>query len=257
MRPANIWQIGRLTLCEWTRKKVFYMFFIVALAFFGLAFTLNFFNLGPQARFTMDLSLTAMGLFTAILSLGLSLSAIPQDLENKTAWCLLSRPVSRFDYLCGKFLGTVLLILIILSILTVELVVVTFLKENRLHWTILQAGLLLWVESLVLTAVVLTFSLPFSPPMNAAFSSFVYAVGHLSSTYIQALSQESRNVAGGIPVLLLKLALPQLQYFDLKSAVVQGYPVPLGYTGEAVLYGLLYALMVLLLGELLLSRKDL
>src|SRR5207247_7047387 len=104
--------LARNTLTELTRQKVFYVLLIFALVLIGSSVFMARFTFQQEFQILKDISLGAMSIFTSLLAIVAAARLIPQDVEDRTVYTILAKPVPRFEYLLGKLLGVLLLLLI-------------------------------------------------------------------------------------------------------------------------------------------------
>src|SRR5207248_10914013 len=110
--PARIFAITGNTLTDLTRQKVFYFLLIFALILIGSSVFLARFTFQQEFQILKDVSLGAMSIFTSLLAILAAARLIPQDIEDRTIYTILAKPVPRFEYLLGKIGGVLLLLAI-------------------------------------------------------------------------------------------------------------------------------------------------
>src|SRR5438067_1297516 len=124
--PARIRAISATTLLELVRLKVFYFLLVFALLIIGSsAFTARL-SFQEQFQVLKDVSLGAMSIFSWLLAVLATAMLLPKDIEDRTLYTILAKPVPRFEYLLGKFLGVLLLLFIALSLMSAVFVVVLY-----------------------------------------------------------------------------------------------------------------------------------
>src|SRR5246500_4550816 len=116
--PARIFAIASNTLTELTRQKVFYVVLIFALVLIGSSVFMARFSFQQEFRILKDISLGAMSIFSSLLAIVAAARLIPQDITDRTVYTILAKPVPRFEYLLGKLLGVLLLLLISLVVMS-------------------------------------------------------------------------------------------------------------------------------------------
>jgi hypothetical protein len=134
---ARVYAIASNTLLELVRLKVFYFILIFALVVFGFSLTTVKLSFQEQIPALKHLCLGAMSLFTWLLGLLATAMLLPKDIEERTLYTILAKPVPRFEYLLGKLLGVFALLFVALTLMVVMFVAVLY----RLEWVALQATL--------------------------------------------------------------------------------------------------------------------
>src|SRR5947199_2935936 len=118
------------TLTELTRLKVFYVLLIFALLFIGSSMFMAQFSFQQEFQILKDVSLGAMSIFTSLLAIVATARLIPQDIEDRTVYTILAKPVPRFEYVLGKIAGVLLLLAISTLVMSGEFLVVLYLREQ-------------------------------------------------------------------------------------------------------------------------------
>src|SRR3954468_3696208 len=98
--------ITATTLTDLTRQKVFYVVLIFALLLIGSSVFMARFTFQQEFQILKDISLGAMSIFSSLLAIVATARLIPQDVEDRTVYSILAKPVSRFEYLLGRLSGT-------------------------------------------------------------------------------------------------------------------------------------------------------
>src|SRR5712671_4436469 len=117
--PARVFAITTNTLTELTRLKVFYVLLLFALLLIGSSVFMAQFTFQQEFQILKDVSLGAMSIFTSLLAIVATARLIPQDIEDRTVYTILAKPVPRFEYLLGKIAGVLLLLAISVAVMTV------------------------------------------------------------------------------------------------------------------------------------------
>src|SRR2546421_628999 len=128
--PARIFAITTNTLTNLTRQKVFYVVLIFALLLIGSSVFMARFTFQQEFQILKDISLGAMSIFSSLLAIVATARLIPQDIEDRTVYTILAKPVPRFEYLLGKLFGVLLLLAISIVLMSALFVAVLYLREQ-------------------------------------------------------------------------------------------------------------------------------
>src|SRR5436189_2584048 len=128
--PARIFAISINTLTELTRQKAFYVLLIFALLLIGCSVFMARFTFQQEFQILKDISLGAMSIFSSLLAIVATARLIPQDIEDRTLYTILAKPVPRFEYLLGKLLGVLLLLLISTLLMSAMFAFALYTKEH-------------------------------------------------------------------------------------------------------------------------------
>ncbi len=107
-RPFSLWRIRAITantLTELTRLKVFYVLLVFALVLIGSSIFMAQFSFQQEFQILKDVSLGAISLFTSLLAIVATARLLPQDIEDRTLYTILAKPVPRFEYVLGRITG--------------------------------------------------------------------------------------------------------------------------------------------------------
>ena len=128
--PSRIWAIATNTLLELFRLKVFYFLLIFALLLIGSSAFMIDFTFQEQFELLKDVSLGAMSIFSWLLSVLATAMLLPKDIEDRTLYTILAKPVPRFEYLIGKLLGVLLLLFISTLVMSVIFVITLYTRQQ-------------------------------------------------------------------------------------------------------------------------------
>src|SRR6202040_1236219 len=136
---TRVFAITTNTLTELTRQKVFYVLLIFALLLIGSSIFMARLTFQQELQILKDVSLGAMSILTSLLAIVATARLIPQDIEERTIYTILAKPVPRFEYLLGKLAGVLLLLAIGILLMSAMFVVVLYTREQvALHETLQQ-----------------------------------------------------------------------------------------------------------------------
>lgn len=244
------------------------------------AFLLLLFILVPMNTFGHDIKgmktagfalIPFLGLFVAIWSASTSLS---EEIEGKTALTVLSKPVSRLDFILGKFTGIAWSTLFMCTVLGLVLLLGVSYKpvyderegaDLQLTWQLcfhemvqtIPGLVLVYLQVVVMTAISVAIStrLPFIPNLLICFT--IWALGHLTPQLVQ-----SQVVAQQLPPIvffsqLIATVFPVLDHFDVQASVAGNRIVPLAYLGWCFVYATIYSTIAMLFALTLFEDRDL
>src|SRR5216683_8162156 len=127
---SRILAITSNTLTELTRLKVFYVLLVFGLLLIGSSIFMAQFSFQQEFQILKDVSLGAISMFTSLLAIVATARLIPQDIEDRTVYTILAKPVPRFEYLLGKIAGVLLLLAISIALMSALFVVVLYVRER-------------------------------------------------------------------------------------------------------------------------------
>ncbi|HHM23682.1 MAG TPA: hypothetical protein ENJ23_01415, partial [Bacteroidetes bacterium] len=227
-----------------------------AVGMVGVTLIVSNWSLDQQAKILKDFGLAAVSIFGLLIALFIGVRTIYQEIEKRTIYMLVSKPIRRWKIILGKYSGLAATILVNVAAITACLLLVDYYVEGSVDWGLLPGVGLIVLEILLIIAFAIFFSTFTSPLLSAILTLTVYVLGHLAPSikiYTQLRPEESMN---GLLLAIYHL-VPNLGNFDIKTAVVDHLRLPPHTIEFAVLYGLAY-ISVLLIGTcLVFERKDL
>jgi ABC-type transport system involved in multi-copper enzyme maturation permease subunit len=258
----TILTIGLNTFREAIRNKILYslLFFAVLVIVGSLAF--GALSVHEEVRLTTDLGLAGMSLFSILIAIFVGVNLVYKELERKTIYSLIPKPIHRYQFVVGKFLGMVLTLAVQVLIMGVVLQVVLLLQDASLTSALYKMIALIFLEVIVITAVAVFFSSFSTPFLSGLFTLGVFLIGR-SVPDLRRISRKLKSP--GLALLLEGVArvLPNLRLFYATGADAGGQHVTVhgvfpdwAYVGTATGYALLYVTITLMLASLFFSRRD-
>lgn len=281
------WAIGWNTFTELVRMKVFYFLLIFALLIIGNSAFVAKFSFQEQFQMLKDISLGAMSVFSSILAILATANFLPKDLEDRTIYTILAKPVPRFSYLLGKLIGILLLLALAILLMTGLFLVVLWIRESGVlaetraqmegasaeelaaalrevtsatfNVNLFPGIVIIFVKSALLAALTLFLSTFASSALfTILMASAIYFIGHLQATAREfwlagaEIQWWSKLLAAGVALLF-----PDLQAFNFVDDVIAGVFVPTPLFLQTVALGALYVAVYFFLAALVFSGREL
>lgn len=285
-----IWSIAKATVGDAMRKKVLQIFLVVAigLIIISLSFsqTLSFSTREGASTDIMLIKSFGLGLMAMagwLISLVMGVSLIPQEIERRTIYTILSKPVKRYEFIIGKFLGAMLTLALCVACMGIVFIGVVMAKAHgaavsaasaNTGISAAQAGVqkvqifdinMLWgvvmiyLQFLVLSAVVILFSVFMTPTVNFFMGLGVYIIGVMASmTETMAKSDTMNPVLAGF-YKIMHVIIPNFDKFNVTNTLLhpEAHIANVArYTGQVALYGIFYALLMVVLAVIIFEKKE-
>ncbi len=253
----NVLFIGVNVVKDAARRKIFYIVFLFGLAVVALSPLLPTFELGARAQFLRDISLSLTSLFGVALAIILSVGQVSGEVERRTIYNVLSKPVSRLQYLLGKYLGILATLAVILAVMGLEVLILIFVRMGVFTPVIFQGVFAVFLEGAVVAGFCLALSTFVSVPVNVFAAVLFYLLCHVKTGFLH--EKLVTQVAGVIKVFSwgLYYIIPNLENFNLSQQVGYGGGASAAYMIRITGYALLFAVALLLGGYLIFRRRDL
>ena len=254
--------IGRIsaiavhTFKEAVRDRILVMFLVFAILMMAFSTVLSWLTVGSELKIVTDLGLSALAIFGTLIAVFIGITLVHKEVEKKTIYAVLAKPVARWEFLVGKYVGLMLTLAIVNGLMATFYLGMVWWKGGVMPVHLLPAVLLTYFELSIITAVAIVFSSFTTPILAAIFTVAIYVVGHLSWGFAGFLEQVPTPTAR-LLVSLLYYGLPDLETFNVRSQVVYGQAVGTGYMLDALGYAAVYTAGLLTLAVLLFRRRDL
>lgn len=247
--------IARNTFKEAVRDRILYLLLFFAATAILFSRVLALLTVGDRMKIIKDVGLASISLFGALMAILIGTGLVYKEIEKRTIFTLLSKPIRRAEFLLGKYFGLVLTLAVMLTCMGVIFLALVFLQTGTVELKLFAAIYFIFIELLLLTAVALLFSCFSTPILSSLFSLAFYLIGHFSWS-LETLIKKVRPGLGKTLLRVLAAILPDLETFNIKTEVVHGLPLPASLLLTATAYGLVYAAFVLTLAILVFRRRD-
>jgi Cu-processing system permease protein len=271
VRPDGMRVLGSIALNvfrESVRDKVLYSLVAFAVLLIAVSLLLGQLTAGQDVKIIKDLGLAAISMFGLFIAVFIGVGLVWKEVEKRSIYSLLAKPVTRRDIILGKFGGLVFTLGVNVAIMTAAFYAVLVVMaqaatpEAVRGWPapaidprLLVAVLLIFVELLLVTAIALFFS-TFSSPFLAATLTFgLWVIGHFN-TDLRNFETVLASPAAVWLARALYYVLPDFAAFDVKAQVVWGQPVSARYVAATAAYGVMYVAFVLAAATTVFTRRD-
>ncbi len=243
------------TLKEAIRDRILYLILFFAVICIGFSRLLALLTIGDRVKIIKDVGLSSLSLFGALMAILIGTGLVYKEIDKKTIYTLLSKPIHRYQFLLGKFFGLVLTLFIMLLLMSIIFLALIFFHTFTIEWQMLIAILYIFLELCLITSVALLFSCFSTPILSSIFTLAFYLIGHtawgLETLIVKIKSGFGKAIAQG-----LYHFLPDLENFNFRTEVVHNLPIPASIFLYATLYGIFYTLFVLTIALLVFRKRD-
>lgn len=276
------------TLTELLRQKVLNLVLLFALVVIACSTYLTSLTYTDQIKFLKDFGLGAINIFGAVIALLGTAQLIPAELESRTIYTILSKPVRRVEFLLGKYLGILSLLFLAVSLMTLVFAAVLVITENQLVSSeitdsggvvteyvqrhideihqqardprLIQAFILSYAK-LALAAGIALFISTFATSVifTVGTSCLVYVIGHLESTARDVWLRQAQGSAPWFQKTFLGVVsvfIPDFSGFNIVDDIVAGNRVPWSHTIELLQYSVVYLIVLLAVGQLIFNERE-
>ena len=243
------------TFKEAIRDRILYLLLFFAGLSILLARVLALLTVGDRVKIIKDVGLASISLFGALMAILIGTGLVYKEIDKKTIFTLMSKPLHRHEFILGKFFGLVLTLFVMLAAMSLIFLALVFLHTLRFEPRLLLAIAFIFVEFVLITAVAILFSCFSTPILSTLFTLSFTIIGHFSWS-LETLLRKLRPGPARVFGQALYAIIPDLENFNLKTEVVHGLALPAGLLAYSLLYGALYTLFILTLAVIVFRKRD-
>ena len=283
--------IGKVTALEAIRHRVLNVLLVFALLVMGSAYFLSQLSFDQQIQFIKDFSFGAMTLVGVIMAIVAVAQLVPNEIENRTLFTILAKPIRRTEFLIGKFFGISLVLVVMLGIMASVFGIVLGLREKTFERQIttamqettsletkadaqetlekvraevrdpylIMALVLIYGRWLLVAAIALLIStFATSTFFTVVTTTLIYILGHLQGTAREIWLQSSIQI-GWLPktiLMLVSLFIPDFQSLTSLDAIVVGTAPSWGHLFFVLGYIGVYLVIVMGVASLIFSNRE-
>jgi ABC-type transport system involved in multi-copper enzyme maturation permease subunit len=255
---ARIQHIARNTFREAVRDRVLYNLIAFALLLSGAAILVGQISIDIERLVVVNLGLTAVSLFGVVIAIFIGIGLVSKEIEKRTLYTVLSRPVRRWEFIVGKFFGlagTLVVNTLFMAIGVFAALLYVAHKFSAADATILVALYFIVLEFLIICSLALLFSSFSSPLLSAVFSFSLFVIGSFADDlrgFARLAHGFTHWIATGVAYLV-----PNFSALNVISAVAHQQPVGGQLILQNTLYALFYSVMALSGAVLIFERRNL
>jgi ABC-type transport system involved in multi-copper enzyme maturation permease subunit len=252
---SRLMALATNTFREAVRDKVLYSILFFAVGGVIMSLALEQVTIGDQDKVVRSVAQGAIDLFGAIIAMFLGISLVWKELDKKTIYTIITKPIPRWMFVLGKYLGLMMTLAVEIFVLMVVYTLLMVVQQGFPPPVVWVATAMLMVELMLLTAWATLFSTYSAPTTAAAFTLAIFIIGNLADDiWIYGAQSEAASVQQ--VARLLYWTLPNFEIFSLREHAVHELPIPWSQVWGALGYGLSYTALVLAGAVAVFSRKD-
>jgi ABC-type transport system involved in multi-copper enzyme maturation permease subunit len=247
--------LARFTLRRHLQERILLVVMIFAVLLMASSFVLSPLAVGAQQKIVVDIGLAAVSIFAVVLIVLLGAGSFHLEKERGIMRSLLAKPISRVEFVLGKYLGTVATVCMVVALMAAVHVVVVALSGAKVTGTMLVAVYLTMLEAGLVTALLTLFSSFSSPVLGSFFTIACVVAGHFSGDLLAF----AERFGGTVPRIVTSGAyylLPNLELLNARSEAVHHLMLPAGFVFTVSVYAVLYTGVVLYLATLVFRARE-
>ncbi len=243
------------TFREGIRDRILYLPFFFALVAVVFSRVLAVLTVGDRVKIIKDVGLASISLFGMLIAVLIGTGLVYKEIDKKTITTLLAKPIERWQFLLGKFLGLVLTLFVLTAAMALVFLGVVLAHTSGVDGRLVLAVVFIFLELVLITAVAMLFSCFSTPILSSVFTLAFFIIGHFSWG-LQTLIEKARPGPARVALRILYAVLPDLENFNYKADAVYGLKILPQYYAVSALYGLTYTVFILALAMLIFKKRD-
>lgn len=243
------------TFREARRDRVQWILLLYAAVVLGGTYILTPLAMGEGPRVVRDLGLAALSLVGVILIVLVGAGMVQKEIDRRTVLTVLAKPVRRPEFLIGKYLGMMGMVLFVFVAMVALLATVIWLREGTVPAAVLWAAVFTFGELTVMTAVVVAFSTFVSPALAGVFTLAIFVFGHFSGDLLR-FAEKAPSAVLALLARGFYYLLPHLDAFNLRAEAAYGLSPSPERVFAAAGYAILYTAFLLVVASVIFARRE-
>ncbi len=255
----HVWVVATNTFREAVRDRVLYNLVFFALLMMGAAVLVGQISIGIEESVIVSLGLTAISVIGIFIAVFIGVGLVSKEMDKRTLYALLAKPVERWQFLLGKYGGLVMTLAVNTAAMAVGLYVVLWSVKHPLErsdWYVLVAVYLILLKLALVVALAMLFSCFTTPFLAILFTMGIYIAGVFAE---DLRTMQAMDITPATMKLLrgISYVLPNFENFNVMGAVSHGRGVPGSLVWIDTAYAIVYAGIVLISAAVVFSRRNL
>jgi len=251
-----IFGIALNTWKQMVRDRIFYVVLIVACLMLGFSYLLATLTIVESRKILLDFGFSAVSIASGMTAVYLGIVSVAREIEQRTIYTIVSKPISRSQYLLGKFLGSVLVVGATHLLLSLNIAGILWIMGEPAPAGFAACLLLIFLESLVLLGIAFFCSSFASSILAAGVTVAFFLIGRSNSSF-QVMAEKGLTASTRSVGKALYYLTPNLERFNIRDIVAYARPFPQEMLWVGLAYAAAYVAVCLAMSCLIIRRRDL
>ena len=253
----NIGIIGRITMLEGARKQVFHVLMLFAVSLIVGSTVLAKFDQHVEMKMLTDMCMASVFFISTIIAITITVTGVPGEMEQKTIYPVVAKPVRRGEFILGKYAGAMGTVAIGMALMGLTFALLEVFYQGYIEPSVFFVFPYLFLETAIMGAAALWLSTFTSWPLAWFLCIGFSLLGNIKFSLYDWLMHNNPGAFNTLTITTLYHLLPNMQSFDFKDAMVHHLYVPNAYLWQTAAYGLCYTGALLTLATLTFARREL
>lgn len=240
---------------QFVRDRIFYIALGMALLMVAFSYLLATLTIVESRKILLDFGFSAVSLAGALTAVYIGVSAMAREIEQRTIYSVITKPISRSSYLLGKFLGGCAVLAVAQALMAGTIWAILYELGEGYPSGMLACFALIYLENLILLAVAFLCSVFTNSVAASGLAVGFFLIGR-SSAAISVMSEKSQTAGTRVLAKLLYYVMPNLERFNIRDVVAYDRPYPAEMLWIGPAYALAFVVVCLAAANLILCRRD-
>lgn len=249
--------IAKQTLEDMLRRRILLILLIVALGMIAMGPALGFLSPRESSAILRSMGLAVILIAGLLITIIASIQVIPTEIERRTIYTVLSKPVQRFEFVLGKFLGGIFTVFVMIAAMGIVFIGILYFNEHRFAPDMMKGVVMTFFQMMLLGAMAIFFSTFSTPVVNFFLTFGVFIVGNLSTVTESLIS--NKNPATRLIATAVHYAIPNFGNFNIQNALIHPTVTiqnPNVFILQNIVYAVIYSAVLLILAILVFDRRE-
>ena len=247
--------VGQVTFWEIVQDKVLYNILICTVLLLGVGVLASRLSFVRPERIILDFGLSALNISCALIATFYGASMLGREFDRRTIYVALARPISRPQFVLGKYAGLGVVILVNWVLMSIAYLAILSFTGGSANPTLIIALLLILMQSWMIAGIAMVFSSISTTSLSVMMTIGMYLIGN-NISQIRFVATRVRSVTASATLNALATVLPNLEYFNLDTKVTYGLPVSFSFWMTSLGYGAVISALCLLSAGILIHWKE-
>ncbi len=253
----KIYVVAVNTYREAIRNRILYTVLFFLLILLGISTILGSFTMGETRRFVIDFGFSGIELLGVAMAIIIGTGMIYNEIQRKTIFTVIPKPVKRWQFILGKFLGLSLTLFVQEVLMLVFVVIFIVIVKGKITSLLFVGAFFIFMEISLTIAISIFFSTFSSPILSGLFTTTLYLIGNSLEELKSLLTMKmASSPVLKFTILFFYNILPNFHNLNIKNEVVHNLTLPEGYVINSIFYAVAYILFLLTISTLIFEKKE-
>ncbi len=255
MNLTRVWAIAHNVFRETIRDRILYVVLLYVAVLGAGMLLLPDLSLGNEDKVLLDIGLASLNALSLLVAIFVGTNLVNKEIEKRTVFVLIAKPVTRTEFIIGKHLGLVALSGTLVGLMGVILLAVATLQTDPPYLALCWAIVFIFFEIALIVGAAIMFGTFSTSILASLYTAAVYIIGHFSGTLIELRNATEGGLARAV-IATFFFVVPNLERLNLKNIATYGDIPPLAELGGAIVYSISYTVLLLAIAVIVFSRRQ-